>query len=140
MRGNAIGYQTKRKETILRLLLAAAMIMIGTLAISITTSALAGRPDGDTLDRLRACSAYVGQPVREALRDAGFGNAGVMVSYTYEEGNGAIRVQIHHDEIENLTEEEASRLEESVRKVAVSAAFGGEDEMPVTVELSGQLH
>ncbi|MCR4895305.1 MAG: hypothetical protein K5891_00860 [Lachnospiraceae bacterium] len=137
MRGNAIGYQTKRKETILRLLLAAALIIIGALAVSITTSALAGRTDGYALDSLRACSAAVGRPVREALREAGYGNAGVMVSYTYEEGNGRLYVQVHHDRIGDLTEDEIGRLEESVREVAVCAAFGEEEGMPVSVELSG---
>ena len=137
MKGNTIGYQTKRKEIILRLLLAAAILIIGMLTVSITTKALAGRPDGYALDRLRACSAAVGQPVRDSLRREGFGNAGVMVSYTYEEGNGNLLIQIHHHEIGDLTEEEQGRLEEEVRRVAVSAAFAGEDEMPVTVELSG---
>ena len=70
------------------------------------------------MDAVRSCAEAMRPTVREILREEGLKNAGLTVSYIYEDGEATYQVQVHHREIGQMSAEESEALISEIRTTA----------------------
>jgi hypothetical protein len=110
--------KVKGRKVLGMLLAGAILFWAVVLCASIASSAAQQREEQARMDAVRSCAEAMRPVLRDLLKEEGLKNAGLMVSYIYEDGEATYQVQVHHREIGQMSAEENEALISGIRTTA----------------------
>ena len=108
--------KVKGRKVLGMLLAGAILFWAAVLCVSIASSAAQQREEQARMDAVRSCAEAMRPVLRDLLKEEGLKNAGLTVSYIYEDGEATYQVQVHHREIGQMSAEEAEAAANYARR------------------------
>ncbi len=118
MKNNSLG----KRENVRILVFGISMVIISFVILFCVAVTVEGkdRPDAKAMARFYSQKEAEWKPlIRTCLEEAGFHNAGIMITHREDgEGNREYTILVHHQRVGKLTEEERTHLEGEIAALA----------------------